>query len=124
MISVDAERWRNEVNGDPEFRIAARHWNADVKIAIGASAMLLSIREGRIETIDTAPTAFDPWDIEIAAAEEEWRRFLEPVPPPFYHDVFAASLHHGFRIGADLESFYAYYPAARRMLERLREIVR
>ena len=40
-----------------------------------------------------------------------------------YHDWFAASFHHEFTLGGDLESAYAYYYAIRRINAIMREAV-
>lgn len=120
MHPFDIDSWRDALDHDPEFAIAARCWNTRVKLRFGAAAVIVRIADGRIAGVRSDATPFNEWQIEIAAPQEEWHRLLEPVPRPFYHDVFAASVHHGFTIGGDLESFYAYYPAVRRMFELMR----
>ena len=120
MALVDLQRWRFLVNRDAEFSLTARAWNAVFKLQMGEAACLVRVREGQIAEIDEAPTPFDAYEIEISGPEEGWRKFLEPSPPPFYQDVFPAVMRHGFTMGGDVESLFAYYPAARRMFELLR----
>ncbi len=127
-----------QANDDPEFQIAARFWNTVLHVAVedaggagagGAGAELgdrghlIRIRDGRIEEIrpQTSAGPGEPWQLSISAPSDEWRRFLEPVPRPFYQDLWGASTYHGFRIQGDLEQhLYPYYPAVRRMFELLR----
>ena len=120
MALIDAQKWRHIASRDPEFQLAARYWNALVRVRMGDAAVILKIRDGEIAAVDDAPTIFDAYDFEVAASEEDWRKFLEPIPPPFYQDVFSATLRHGFTVGGDLESLFAYYPAARRLFELMR----
>jgi hypothetical protein len=49
---------------------------------------------------------------------------FEEIPKPFYHDWFAASFHHEFEFGGDLESAYAYYYSLRRIKAIMGETVR
>lgn len=123
MALVDLSRWRDAVDHDAEFRLAARFWSGRVRLGMGDRAILVRVADGRLVDVDAEPTPFDPFDFEIAAPEEDWREFLRPVPRPFFQDVFAASVHHRFRMGGDLDSLYAYYPATRRMLELMRDHV-
>jgi len=60
------------------------------------------------------------WRSALAPAEV-WERMLEPIPAPFYHDLFAAAVHHGVQMNPDYLDFAAYYPALRRMLEVMRD---
>jgi hypothetical protein len=110
-------------NNDPEFRIAARFWNSTLRLDMGEAALLVRIREGRVAEVITGRQAFElliPVNLFISAPAGEWQKFLEPVPKPFYVDLWSASTHHGFKLGGDMESFYAYYPAVRRLCDILR----
>ena len=92
----------------------------------GAEAALrevnLDIRNGELAGVVEAPGIFDEFAIEIAAGDDVWAKILAPVPPPFYHDLFPAQLHHGLRISGDLESVFAYYGALRRLTELMRAV--
>lgn len=107
-------------NEDGEFRIAARLWTAQLRLDAGEDRVRLRIENGALRTVEPcAPEA--TCDARIAAPPEEWARLLEACPRPFYQDLFGALTHHGFRIDGDLEGFFAYYPAVRRLVELLRE---
>lgn len=122
MPALEIERLR-AANADPEFRIAARFWNAALLIREGESGHVVRIRDGEVAEITPWLPALGPstsWSVSISAPSEEWARFLEPEPRPFYQDLWGASLHHGFRIEGDMEGLYPYYPAVRRLLELVR----
>jgi hypothetical protein len=106
-------------NSDGEFAIAARLWDADVVFVSGDDAVRFAVRAGRVG--DVAPVAADTKaPVRIVGAPEGWEKMLMTPPPPFYQDLFAAWVHHGFRIEGTIEDVMPYYPALRRLIELLR----
>jgi len=122
MTLIDLDRFRESVNHDPEFLMNARFWSILFKVEAGEIAFILSLDDGKIAEINENPSSEDPWALKISAPLKDWKEFLKPVPRPFYHDVFAAWVHHEFACKGDFESFYAYYPAVRRMFEIMRRV--
>jgi hypothetical protein len=123
MSLIDIDNFYASVNNDPEFLIAARFWDILFKIDMGENKLILKIQDGKVTDVNRRPARDDPWAFKISATAQEWETFLKPIPKPFYHDIFAASIHHGFVCEGDLESMYAYYPAIRRMFEIMRTSV-
>lgn len=125
MGELPLEELREAANRDPEFRLAGRYWDCNLEIAAGARRSCLRISNGEILGVE-------PWSqersgsfastVSIAAPEEEWRELLAAPPRPFYHDLWAATVHHDFEVGGDLLSYCAYYRAVNRLLELLREL--
>ena len=108
------------VNDDGEFRLASRFWDATLRLDLGSESRRLCFEEGQLREIRGCDPDAD-CDLCISASLEDWERLLEPVPRPFYQDLFAAQLHHGFQMNADPLEYAAYYPALRRLVEILRE---
>jgi hypothetical protein len=109
------------INGDPEFRLAARYWNGSFRLSMGASeAYLFRVRDGEIVAVDRAPTVWDAWDFEVSGPADGWAEILARVPKPFYQDVASAVFRHGFTLGGDVESFFAYHAALRRVVDVMR----
>jgi len=117
-------RWaafRSALADDAEFRYAARHWTATVRLSVGGTHRAVRLREG--EVVDLAPCGADgPCDVAVAGPASEWRELLRPVPRPFYQDLFFASVHHGIEITPDQRGYAAWYPALRRLTEILRNV--
>ncbi|MEX1254647.1 MAG: hypothetical protein WEE64_09930 [Dehalococcoidia bacterium] len=106
-------------NEDPEFRIAARFWDATLRFVIDDTSYALRIASGEI--VETAPCAPDaPCDVSFSATTDVWSELLAPVPRPFYQDLFGAARYHGLRMEGDLGSFFPYYPAMRRFVDLMR----
>jgi hypothetical protein len=119
VLPVDAIRER--LNRDPEFLLAARYWYCDIRFFVGADPYFMRIENGRVQSFQHGTQGFDPYTINIGGPVEVWKQMLVPVPRPFYHDWIAASFHHGFTLGGDLESAYAYYSAIRRINAVMRD---
>ena len=108
------------LNGDPEFRLAARYLNANVELRIGDDKpYILSILDG--EVVKVAREVGHPGRsiLRISAPTSDWVKLLQSTPEPFYLDFYSASVHHGFRLTGDMDVLWAYYPALRRMPEAL-----
>ena len=108
----------DRVNRDPEFRLAARLWDATLRLDMGDSSHALRFEDGSLT--DVSPCASDAaCDLFVSASEHEWRELLAPVPRPYYQDLFGAQWQHGVKLPEDPVAFAAYYPALRRLMQLL-----
>ena len=119
MSLLNMETFCELTNNDPEYLIAARFWNASMKLEMEVSTHILRIQEGTI-SVDSSAPASETCDITISAPSHDWKKMFAPVPEPFYQDLFAATVYHDFSYDGDLELMFAYYPALRRMIELMR----
>ena len=117
----DLARMSGRFAGDPELARAVRFWTGALILADGDARSALRFEAGRFAGAGASAAPAGPRDVEIAAAPAQWEKLLAAVPPPFYQDVFGASLHHPVSLGGDVETLYAYYAAIRRVIEILRE---
>jgi len=125
-MDTSFSKLQEAANGDPEFRLAARFWNTTLRLEMGEEALLIRVENGQIAEVLTGRQVFTfltPVNIVVAAPPEDWRKFLERIPKPFYVDLWGATAHHGFKVGGDMESLYAYYPAVRRLFDIMRALV-
>ena len=100
------------INSDPEFQLAARYWNGSFRLGMGPDeAYVFRIRDGRVVDVNRQPTPFDAWDFEIGGPADGWRQLLSAV------------LRHGFTLGGDVESFFAYHGALRRVIDVMRHTI-
>ena len=118
------DRIRERLNQDPEFKLTARFWYCDLRFKVGADLYFMHIENGVVASFVHGSHGFDPYTINIGGAVDLWQQMLVDTPRPFYHDWFAASFHHEFEFGGDLESAYAYYYALRRIHAIMGECVR
>ena len=125
MLDWATDRYWSNVqeaaNADAEFRRHARFWNATIRLGLGNRKLKLRIENGAVVGIA-------PWfgaiatDLSIGAAEDDWQALLAAEPRPFYQDLYAAAIHHGFDIVGDTDDYCAYYPALRRLIDLMRAV--
>lgn len=119
MLQIDLEGFREGVNKDPEFAHAGRYWDSKIRLGMGDEAFLLVIRDGALS--DVRPYRIeDSCSLDISAPASDWEKFLQPVPPPMYHSLYAVTFHHDFKITGDLLDGWAYMQALIRVFEVMR----
>ncbi|GAA4282795.1 hypothetical protein GCM10022261_03260 [Brevibacterium daeguense] len=111
---------QERLNSDQEFRLKARKWEGRFKIVHGETVAVFQMHEGAVERIELNPSLFTHSDFQITASEAEWEKLLQETPEPFYQDIYSAWLHHGFSVDGDLEQFFAFHMALRRLQQILR----
>jgi hypothetical protein len=120
ITAANESKLLGAINADAEFRLAARFWNGSFRLSMGEEAYLFRVRDGELVHVNRQPTFFDAFDFEIAGPKDGWSEILAETPRPFYQDVASALFRHGFTLGGDVESFFAYHAALRRVLAVLR----
>ena len=83
------ESLREAVAADAEMGVIGRWCDLDLALAVDDEPVLLIIRSGRIAEIVPNPDLGASWDVTLRGTLEDWRTFLQPVPPPFYTDLLA-----------------------------------
>jgi hypothetical protein len=116
------KRFREGINSDPEFKLAARFMSRDILLGVGDSKCIFSVRDGIVTEINLVPTFMDSWDFSIRATAESWEKVLSPSPPAFYHGLFAGMHRSTFSLDGNLEAAFAHFWAISRMLDVLRQL--
>lgn len=83
------ESLQEAVAADAELEVIGRWCDLDVALAIDDELVLLLIRAGKIVGIIFKPDLGASWSVTFRGTLEDWRTFLQPMPPPFYSDVLA-----------------------------------
>jgi len=115
-------RVRDAINSDPEFKLASRFFSKDILLIVGEAKCIVKLREGVVAEIKLNPTFMNPWSFFIKGSVETWRKFLQPMPPPFFTDLYGCISRQHFELGGDIEAAFAHYWALTRMLDVLREL--
>jgi DsbC/DsbD-like thiol-disulfide interchange protein len=122
MLLADPARLQAGANADPEFRLAARYWNATLSLESPTRALRVEIAEGRVAHC-RAGEAGEPATITVTAPDDGWAQFLAPVPRPFYQDLLGGCVqHHGFTVAGDMLTLSAYYQATQRLFAVMRAL--
>ena len=121
-VRLSPEDLQKALNDDSEFRIAARFWDGSLRFEFGTEVVRLGLQGGEVISIDATMSDPGRGDVVVAAPVEDWAKLLEPIPVPFYHEFYPASMHHAFRLEGDPDYIWPYYWALRRSGEILRSV--
>ena len=94
----------------------------DLALIIGDGELdwLVEIEGGKVVRVTRGPLIMPRSDLRLRASSETWARFLEPVPPPGYHDLFAMRRYRRIQIEGDIRLLSAYLFYIKRLFELLR----
>jgi hypothetical protein len=89
MIAAVLEQLAELVNADAGLVRRGRYFSTTFLVETGATAWLVSVREGRVTRVERGPFLMRAWSFAVRASEEAWQRFWAPVPAAGWHDLFA-----------------------------------
>ncbi len=95
------------VNGDVRLVWRGRFINLDFLIQEGEASYIVSIRAGRITSIDRGPFYMRPFRFAIRASSDAWEKLWQSVPQPGYTDILGVMKRGEARIEGDLQPFIA-----------------
>ncbi|MFC1919824.1 alpha/beta fold hydrolase [Chloroflexota bacterium] len=116
----EVEHFRQGINNDPDFGIVGKFLSTDILLQVDNKMCIFKVRNGVIEEIKLDATMFDTWNFFIKAPAEEWEKFLEPIPRPFYFHFWPAAMHSGFEFGGDLQTLFGFELAITRLMDLIR----
>ena len=114
--------FRDAINKDEEFKIAAYSFTNDVLFEFGEERAIVKVCEGEVKKIVLNPTFMDPWHFGVKASTDAWEKFLRPTPPPLYNALFPAMIRQIFRVDGDLEKAFAHFWPVTRIMNIMREM--
>jgi pimeloyl-ACP methyl ester carboxylesterase len=110
------------INADAEFRLARRNFSKDILLVVGDTGCIVKIRDGVVGEIRLDPTFMNPWSFCLKGSTEAWERFLQPLPPPTFTDLYGCIARRHFELGGDVEAAFAHFWAVTRMLDIFRAL--
>ncbi|MBM3367609.1 MAG: hypothetical protein FJY43_04905 [Betaproteobacteria bacterium] len=96
------------VNADSAIVRWGRHLNATFLVEVGEVQYLLTVRAGRIESVEQGPLVMRAWSFAIRASADAWSRFWRKVPEPGWSDLFALLRRGDVRFEGDQRVLMAY----------------
>ena len=87
----------------------------------GDTDWLIEIERGCVARVAKGPFIMPKTDLRLRASSEAWTRFLESVPPPGYHDLFALRRYKRIQIEGDIRLMSAYLFYFKRLFALLRK---
>jgi hypothetical protein len=110
------------VEKDSEMNYVGKFFDADFLLDIGGREFLLKVREGKIRDVIESPTVVDPWSFAIRWPLDDWKKFIQRVPPPMYTDIFAGLYEAGLVFHGDTKVMMQNIKALFRMLDVMRDV--
>jgi len=118
------ERWQNMVNQDSVARLYGRHFTANVLMEFGDQAYVICFQNGAIAQVqhDIGPETV--YAFALRGPKETWSKFIQPIPPPMYNDLWAMAhpLHGRLKIEGDVKVMWQNLRALAYALELMRNV--
>ena len=80
----------------------------------------ITIKEGRVASVERGPFVMPNCDFRIGASRETWALFLRPTPPPGSHDLFALMKRGALELDGSLHPFMSNLMFFKRLFACLR----
>jgi hypothetical protein len=115
--------WAKRVNEDKVLRVIGKFFTANFVIGVDDKDFYVQVRNGRIEMVaDEINANLMGWQFALRAPASSWHKFVEPVPPPMFNDIWAMAhpLHGKLKIEGDIKIFWQNVRALTWMLARMR----
>lgn len=116
--------WQEAVNRDRAMEYMRHFMDADFVIGFGDTEYLVSVRDGNVERVSDQWTIQDTWDFTLRGPRESWEKFIEPVPPPMYNDIWAMAhpLHGRLRMEGNVKVLWQHLRSVTWMLDHMRRL--
>jgi hypothetical protein len=117
------EALRDAAAADEELSVIGRWCTLDLALAVNGDTVVLRLQRGEILDIIFDPDIGASWSVTLRGTSEDWRTFLQPVPPPFYSDLLAMNSRiPSFAIEGDRKIFVRHLRALGRLFEIARRM--
>jgi hypothetical protein len=115
--------FRERVNADPELRITGGKFDASFWVTFDETRYVVQVRAGRIDRVLASPRFDVRTSFGVRAPMRVWSKFLEPDPPPLFHDFFAMLMRvPDFVLDGDTLVAIQNARALHRMMNLMREV--
>ena len=115
------ENFQEAVNTDQELNVIGKYCVADLLLQIGAKEYIVQIKQGKLTNF-FEKEALDGWSFAIRGSLEAWEKFTQPIPPPMFHELFAAVFQGNLQLEGNLKELYANLRYMIRFLDVTREV--
>jgi hypothetical protein len=118
------ERWQKLVNQDSVTKVIGRHFTADFMLDFSNAAYVVSFVNGAMTRVaqDIGPET--TYQFALRAPQESWSKFIQPIPPPMYNDIWAMAhpLHGRLRLEGDVKVMWQNLRAFTWTLDLMRNV--
>jgi hypothetical protein len=119
-MALPLETLKERAAGDALLARFGLDLDCALVVGDGDTDWLVEIARGAVVRVTKGPFIMPKTDLRLRAASETWKRFLEPVPPPGYHDLLALRRYRRIQIEGDIRLMSAYLFYLKRLFALLR----
>jgi hypothetical protein len=119
-MTLPLETLQDRAAGDALLARFGLDLDCALLVGDGDTDWLVRIEHGKVTRVTRGPFIMPRTDLRLRAASETWKRFLEPVPPPGYHDLLALRRYRRLQIEGDIRLMSAYLFYLKRLFALLR----
>jgi hypothetical protein len=95
-------------NRDAALARWGRDMNETFMVEVGDTPYLLTVKGGRIESVEKGPFVMRAWRFAVRASKESWEKHWQNPPPPGWHDLFALLRRGEVRFEGDQRALMAH----------------
>jgi hypothetical protein len=120
-MALPLETLKARAKGDALLARFGLDLDCTLLVGDGDTDWLVNIERGAVARVTKGPLIMPKTDLRLRASSDDWARFLEPVPPPGYHDLFALRRYKRIQIEGDIRLLSAYLFYFKRLFALLRK---
>lgn len=111
------------VNRDPELALIGQHFTVDFLFQTGESQTVFRVERGKLVDVVPEPRFGTVWRFALRAPLEHWQKFLQPLPPPLFNELFAMLMRvPEFKLEGDTLAAMQNVRALQRMMSLMRTV--
>lgn len=119
-MTLPLETLKDRAAGDAQLARFGLDLDCALLVGDGETDWLVAIEHGEVVRVTRGPLIMPQSDLRLRAASDSWARFLEAVPLPGYHDLFAMRRYRRIQIEGDIRLMSAYLFYFKRLFELMR----
>jgi len=93
MNGFPSQAWmaafQDAVNRDQELALIGQHFTTSFLFQAGEARYVFRVEGGKLLQVIPEPRFDTAWTFALRAPLEHWLKFIRPLPPPLYNELFA-----------------------------------
>ena len=81
--------FQKTVNQDEELALIGQHCTISFLFQAGEARYLFQVERGKLVQVIPEPNFDAVWSFALRAPLEHWLKFIRPLPPPLFNELFA-----------------------------------
>ena len=115
--------FQKAANSDEELALIGRWFTTSFLFEAGETRYVFQVEGGKLTQVIPEPRFDQGWSFALRAPVEHWRKFIQPLPPPLFNEIFAMSMRvPEFRLEGDTLAAMQNARALQRFMSLMRKV--